>query len=375
MKRFICSLLLLVFLCHGSFSQPVTLADLNHVLKSASKDSLRYIERLAALNFHERLNQYRVKKGKSEIKWDETLWLTSYNHCLWMDAHDVLSHRQIANTRFFSGLSPGDRYNFAAGGNSANSWTGENALYNYSARGESAEDIAENIAEYSLNQWIQSPGHHENLLSGSHSMHGTAFRINDDGQVWGTDLFAYSSSNTSGQIMAETPKPDFVKDAAEPAPGNEINKDVKIAASVKPKKFNLEKSVNDLSVSFYKADDRKRNKSLEKAALSHAEYLAYAKNASAEQDNRSSRFYARTSFGRVLKASGGLFLFSSGSRKLKEQLALLEVDLDTFSADTILSLACEKLGNAPDYARKVGIGVFMKRKKNTLRIAVVRLYC
>jgi hypothetical protein len=206
-------------------------------------------------------------------------------------------------------------------------------------------------------------------------MHGAAFRINGDGRVWGTDLFAYSSSITSGQIIAETPKPDFIKEAAESTPANQISKDVKITASVKPKKFNMEKSVNELSVSFYKADGRKRNKSLEKAALNHAEYLAYAKNASAEQDDRSSRFYAKTPFGRVLKASGGLFIFSSGSRKLKEQLALLEVDLATFSAEAVLSLSCEKLGNAPDYARKVGVGVFMKRKKNTLRIAVVRLYC
>lgn len=375
MKRSICLLLFLFLVFHGSFSQPVTLADLDHLLKLAPKDSLRYIERLAALSFHDRLNEYRVKKGKPALRWDEALWLTSHNHCLWMDANEKLSHGQKEGTRYFTGSSPGDRYDYIYGGEAPYNWTGENALYNYSADGKNVKEVAQNIAEYSLNQWIQSPGHHENLLSGSHSMHGAAFRINGDGRVWGTDLFAYSSSITSGQIIAETPKPDFVKEAAESTPANQISKDVKITASVKPKKFNMEKSVNELSVSFYKADGRKRNKSLEKAALNHAEYLAYAKNASAEQDDRSSRFYAKTPFGRVLKASGGLFIFSSGSRKLKEQLALLEVDLATFSADDILFLACEKLGNAPDYARKVGIGVFMKRKKNTLRIAVVRLYC
>ncbi len=375
MKRSIFLLLFLFLVFHGLFSQPVTLADLNHVLKSASQDSLRYIERLAALNFHERLNEYRVKKGKAALRWDEALWLTSHNHCLWMDANEKLSHGQKEGTRYFTGSSPGDRYHYIYGGESPYNWTGENALYNYSADGISVKEVAQNIAEYSLNQWIRSPGHHENLLSDRHSMHGTAFRINGDGRVWGTDLFGYSSSNSSERIIADTPNPNFAKQVAESAPRNEGTKEDEFEAPAKPKKINLIKSVNDLSVSLYKADNLTRNKSLEKAALNHAEYLAYAKNASAEQDDRSSRFYAKTPFGRVLKASGGLFIFSSGSRKLKEQLALLEVDLATFSADDMLFLACEKLGNAPDYARKVGIGVFMKRKKNTLRIAVVRLYC
>jgi uncharacterized protein YkwD len=374
MKRFICYLLLF-FTTLGAFAQPVTLADLNKVLKEASIDSLRYIERLAALHFHERLNQYRVKKGKSAIQWDETLWLTSYNHCLWMDANEKLSHDQKAGTRYFSGEGPGARYDFVAGGESPASWTGENALYNFSAYGKSAEDKANQIAEVSLQQWIRSPGHHENLLSSRHSMHGTAFRIDADGKVWGTDLFAYGSSHSAGQIMAEDPKRDFEKAVAESVAGSEMKEEKKAVVSVKPKKFNLAKSVQDISVSFYKADGRKRNKSLEKAALNHAEYLAYAKNASSEQDLRSSRFYGKTPFARVLKASGGLYLFLPGSRKLKEQVVLLEVDLATFCTDSILNLANEKLGEAPTKARKVGIGVFMKRKKNTLRIAVVRLYC
>jgi uncharacterized protein YkwD len=374
MKRFI-GYLLLFFTSFGVFAQPVTLADLDNVLKEASKDSLRYIERLAALSFHERLNRYRLQKGKAAIEWDEALWLTSYNHCLWMDANEKLAHGQKAGTRYFSGESPGARYDFVAGGESPNSWTGENALYNFSAYGKNAGEKANQIAEVSLQQWIRSPGHHENLLSAGHSMHGTAFRIDADGRVWGTDLFAYGSSGSAGQLMAERPKRDFEKAAAESVAGKEIPMETKTEASAKPKKFNPTKSVQDLSVSFYKADGRNRSKSLEKAALNHAEYLAYAKNPSSEQDSRSSRFYAKTPFARVLKASGGLFLFSSGSRKLKEQVALMEVQLDSFCADSFLKLAHEKLGEAPENARKVGIGVFMKRKKNTLRIAVVRLYC
>ena len=374
MKRFICYLLLFLS-SFGAFAQPVTLTDLSKILKEASKDSLRYIERLAALSFHERLNQYRLKNGKSAIQWDEALWLTSYNHCLWMDANGKLAHGQKAGTRYFSGESPGDRYDFVAGGESPNSWTGENALYNFSAYGKSAEDKANQIAEVSLQQWIRSPGHHENLLSSGHSMHGTAFRINADGRVWGTDLFAYGSSGSAGQLLAENPKRDFEKEVVETVSGSEITEDKKATASVKPKKFNSAKSVQDLSVSFYKADGRSRNKLLEKAALNHAEYLAYAKNVSSEQDSRSSRFYGKTPFARVLKASGGLFLFSSGLRKLKEQVTLLEVELDSFCAESVLHLANEKLGEAPENARKVGIGVFMKRKKNSLRIAVVRLYC
>jgi uncharacterized protein YkwD len=248
-------------------------------------------------------------------------------------------------------------------------------LYNYSADGKNVKEVAQNIAEYSLNQWIQSPGHHENLLSGSHSMHGAAFRIDEDGIVWGTDLFAYCSTSPSDGLMAYAPQSPSGSVNVQATVVAQCGKEKQATVAIKPKKINITKEANQLCITLYKADHLKRNKAMENAALKHAEYLTYAKNASSEQDPRISRFYAKTPFGRVVKASGGLFLFTSGSGRLKEQLAVLEVEMDTFSADDILQRVYEKLGVTPEQSRKVGIGVFMKRKKNTLRVAVVRLYC
>ncbi len=183
-------------------AQVYTYQDVDALLKKAEKDSIAHIERLAALKFHELINQYRKENGLNEIKWNETLWIATINHNTWMDKAGDLSHRQKVNTKYFTGNSPGNRLDYAAGGKAGIRWSGENALYNYShksysysnSRGKTKEEIANNIAQRSFNQWKNSPGHNDNMLGKKHGSHGVAFKITSS-RVWGTDLFSSSGSD------------------------------------------------------------------------------------------------------------------------------------------------------------------------------------
>jgi uncharacterized protein YkwD len=188
--KYINVIFFILFLGSLVSAQPVNIHSISSVLKKTETDSIRKIERQAAIKFHQLLNNYRSKKGRHLLRWSETLWIASYNHTLWMETNEKLSHVQKKGTTNFTGENPGDRYNYAAGGKSPFSCSAENALYNYSGIGNTIDKIANNIAVHSLEQWIDSPDHHENMLSKNHGMHGTAFRISADGIVWGTDLFA-----------------------------------------------------------------------------------------------------------------------------------------------------------------------------------------
>ncbi len=378
MKRLLLlPLFILVVLLRG-FSQPATVKSLPDVLVESSSDSLRYIERLAALKFHKILNDYRQEKGKHPLLWNETLWLTCYNHNIWMDESGTLSHQQKSGTKHFSGDGPGQRYAYAAGGLAPYGWSGENALYNFSGYGKSADEIAHNIAHQSLKQWIRSPGHHENLLSEKHAMHGTAFRISTSGKVWGTDLFASCSSCPADEQPSGTPvlaansnnkpesKPTIQDTQIEGKPAT---------VSSKPKKFNAYKATADLREGLYGLHKLKPNKAMERAASEHAEYLAAAKKPSSVQNPDSPRFYAKTPYARALKASGGMFLFTRGGKNIKEDFVILEADIQDFDADRLLSEAVSKLGEISGERSRVGLGISLKRKKDKVKLVVVRVTC
>ena len=62
---------------------------LNAIKKTAETDSVQFIERLAAFYFHENINEYRKASNKGKLVWDDTLWLASRNHCVWMAANKI----------------------------------------------------------------------------------------------------------------------------------------------------------------------------------------------------------------------------------------------------------------------------------------------
>jgi uncharacterized protein YkwD len=342
---------------------------------------------MAALEFHKLLNAYRTEYGKEPLQWNETLWLTSRNHNIWMDANGKLSHHQKENTKYFSGHGPGERYAYASGGNAEQSWSGENALYNHSAYGNTAAEIAGNIAEVSFKQWKDSPGHNSNMLDSKHKLHGTAFLIAKD-RVWGTDLFARCHNCPDpSQIdknfhIAGNPRQDDVQGV------NVFNSQVReqkaTAAAqnnteikqTRPVKINVQKSSMSLTQRAYTGiyGGLKRNKALETAAEKHALYLLNAKKISSVQQKNSGYFYGETPLKRVMKASGGLFFFSRGKKNLKESIAVVELDAENYSEEHAIREIKKSLGEHVNGAKMAGVSVQMRKKKNQLKIVAVGLH-
>ena len=116
-KPILCSLIFLLFLPSIN-AQISTNKDIAILLEKSEKDSIAKIERLAALGFHKLINEYRQSKNLSVISWDETLWIATKNHNAWMAEADILSHNQYKKNKYYTGSGPGDRFNYAAGGNS-----------------------------------------------------------------------------------------------------------------------------------------------------------------------------------------------------------------------------------------------------------------
>jgi uncharacterized protein YkwD len=193
MKNFLLKLWMFLFFYSVTNAQEIYKIDkLHKLLKYCESDSIGKLELLASIEFHKILNEYRKNKNKSALAWDETLWVAAYNHSVWMVNNKRLSHSQKKGTPLFSGVNPGDRYNYAASGKSNHSWSGENCLYSYSYNTGNLEETAKKIAQDAFKSWKNSPGHHENML-GNHQKHGVGFvfdRSNSQGLYYATDLFA-----------------------------------------------------------------------------------------------------------------------------------------------------------------------------------------
>ncbi len=183
----------------------VTLSDLPTLLQEAQTDRNQQIERQAALEFHKLINQYRKSQNIDSLAWDETFWLTSRNHSLYLAKnadYSYFSHDQVKNRPYFSGIDPGNRLSYVDGNKNTRFWTNENILQNnidYTLT--SVEQIAKQMAKDGFNQWKKSPGHNANMLN-ARGYHGVAFIISGS-NFYGTDLFGtiVKSNNTKEKNM------------------------------------------------------------------------------------------------------------------------------------------------------------------------------
>jgi uncharacterized protein YkwD len=320
---------------------------LNSIIKQSKKDSVQRIERLAAFKFHELINQYRVKNGAVALAWDDTLWLACRNHNLWMEAGSELSHDEKPGTEYFTGKSPGERYEFASNKQGSCSWSGENALYNWNKSGRSIDEIAANIASACFNQWKNSPGHNQNMLAKQSKVHGTAFSLGKNGRVWGTDLFAYPPAYFKyGRDIKKSNEVEIVNNepAAEPVVQTPLP-EIKVP-SKKYVKLNLGQTKDNLVNALYSSKDDKgpvKNNSMEKAAGRHADYMANAKQLSHQEMKSKRSFYGETERKRMMKASHGLYFFKR--YKAVESIALVETDISTFNIDSIAKKINTELNN------------------------------
>lgn len=336
-----------------SKSQTYTYKDVNQLLVKAERDSVAYIERLAALEFHKLINQYRKENDLNEIKWNETLWIATINHNTWMDNASNLSHHQKSNTKYFTGISPGNRLDFAAGGDADISWSGENALYNYSSYGKSKEEIAKNIAQRSFNQWQNSPGHNKNMLGKSHGSHGVAFKITD-GRVWGTDLFSSAGFDYT------------------PSPSNYIAQKNTKTSRKKSKRFSTYKNKRIIQ-------EELSNKLSDELSLKSKNWVKKEGEAKSKAYKIARKKYKTFSTDGVLHTETEITVQKRFFGLIKKQVhtyaATIETDLEYFDSKEISKELSELMKqNQPFNAKsKIDVAVVLKKKKNKVRVTLVSI--
>ena len=354
-------------------AQVADATKLASILQASRKDSVQKIERLAAVKFHKLINAYRISSGVDSLRWDDTLWLASRNHSYWMKANGELSHGETKATSNFTGESPGARYEYASKGKGNCSWSGENALYNYDKSGRTIDEIAEDMASNSLSQWQHSPGHNRNMLAAGSKVHGVAFVLGNDGRVWATDLFAYRYYSDAAPIARQTQKTNPVATVAV----NTNSTKVLPSASNKIVKMDLAKTSNDIVSALYEKANgsNSRNASFEKAAMNHAEYMAYTKQASHTEKKKRRHYTGETVEKRLMKASSGKYFFAKHRWNVTENIAVVEADAASMDIPSLVNEIVNKLDAEDDAANaeRTGFGVVIKRVKNRLTIYVVRL--
>jgi uncharacterized protein YkwD len=338
--------------------QTVDQLRLRGVQKQAITDTVMKIERLAALKFHKLLNAYRRENKLDTLRFNDTLWLASRNHNIWMMVNNQLSHSEEKDTPSFTGEDPGDRYEFVAKDNANCSWTGENCLYNFSY-GSSIEKAAENIARESISQWKSSPGHNANMLRERHRQHGVAFNIGKDGRCWGTDLFTdgpYYRTNISSKNTTPVPT---------------------TAVLEKRKRFVQTQAEEALKDRLYAASGQsKQHVYLEEAAKQHAAYLGANRKTLGHEEIEGKRFFTGvTPEKRFRKAAGLKSKKLLKNYVLKESVASANYHIDDFDAEQaaqeiLMLLNSEQKGSGS--GGLVGFGISMKRSKNIITVIVVR---
>jgi uncharacterized protein YkwD len=356
-------------------AQALHLKALHNEVEMLERDSIHLIEKKAAYHFHRLLNEYRASNGLDTLRWHESLWLTCRNHNAWMKFHDELSHTQTPGTEYFSGKSPGDRYDYATQKKGKHQWSGENALYNFSAHGENINHISKNIAQNCLEQWKKSPGHNKNMLAGKHVAHGVSFML-DGSKVWGTDLFAYNAGGTESALVAlndiqkinkhlESKKKQSVNEQS-----GEVKKVTRRFLKQEIEKALLEDNGNNNLRSF------KTNPYMMKSAQKHADYMASVKKTGLKEDRSKRKFYATSTMKRLIKASCGISLIRFGNKKIIEEIAMIETDENTIHTETItseLKKALSEQGNHAISGRSTGIGIAIKKQNDKLLIFVSRI--
>lgn len=355
-----CALLLSVC-SHWSVAQTHSIYDFSSLIKLAERDSIAKIERLASLEFHLLINEYRKHLKIDTIAWNETLWIASRNHCVWMASVDQLSHTQKINNSNFTGTNPGDRYDYASGGKSSYAWSGENALYNNSAYGEHTNAIAKRIASTSFNQWKQSTGHNRNMMSRSHGMHGAAFIIKDS-KVWGTDLFASCTecpSPYSPPLLAhkkEETKPisSFSKTQSSTKKINTIKTRIELEEKV------IQKLSNNLEFSL------KRSKKFDDEAYVQSQTLLNKKFSATENETvlltEAETYYRKKLFGLIKKPT---VVYS-----LVIEQSINDFDLEKLSEDIASKVQENMLFSSNQH---MGIALAIRKKKDVLRISLVSI--
>ena len=163
-------------------------SDVANLKEQMKTDSVLRFEYACAMEFHKYLNDYRTSRRLKPLRWNDTLWIVAMNHGIYLNENGLFSHQQIARKSLFSGVQPGNRYNFVVKSKQNISGYGENlfmmSFYNQNTPAHHALEA--------FNAWKESPGHNKNMLYKSYDEHGTAVVSGESSLIF-TDFFSMNT--------------------------------------------------------------------------------------------------------------------------------------------------------------------------------------
>jgi hypothetical protein len=163
-------------------------SDVANLKEQLKTDTVLRFEYACAMEFHKYLNNYRTSRKLKPLRWNDTLWVVAMNHGNYLSENDLFSHQQIARKSLFSGVQPGNRYEFAVKSKHSIAGYGEN-LYMTSFENKNNPD---QFAFKAFNAWKKSSGHNKNMLFKSLDEHGTAVVSSETNLIF-TDFFSVNS--------------------------------------------------------------------------------------------------------------------------------------------------------------------------------------
>ena len=399
-KGYLFFILIFVAINFQSFSQshqPARANRLQHVMEDCRGDSVKLLERLSAIRFHQLLNEYRVEKGLNPVAWNEYLWLTARNHGIYLGLEGEFAHEQnLATSRYFTGTRPGDRlrYVFDGGGMW---WNGENIHSHTMFRKKDWNEKIESIALRSLNSWKGSPGHNRNMLTKGHTIHAVAMIVSE-GRVIAVSMFGASRNDSKEakhpyfnfdiellELLKRKPiyrdnslmqyvhsNPDLCTDLLSDYINHYKNK-----VSVGTQKKTLEQDFYSKVLGFSIEDKKRPDKVLRTAARKHASYMAANDIGTNKESKRGKKFYGKTVANRVARSDGKLFWFLKKHTDALEFTLKLEYSSEALFSALVNHDIFEKLirTNSIDISsiESFGYSFKVKRKDGKLKIYVVLL--
>lgn len=368
------SILIHVFCSSG---QSYFLSNLEQVIRIHQSEKDRQIEYLAAKKFHDILNDYRSQRRLNTLEWSDLHWVSALNHCNWMLNNNELTHYQRNGTKNFNGRSPSDRMLFANDLEVSCSYSGENALYNWTSTAGDVEEASDRIATSAFNQWKNSPGHYQNMVRSSHEAHAVAFRFAPDGKVWSASMFGYCSES-SGFSSSQSLQAMDIRLEAKGVDENEIvthSSEASTSKRIRLTASNLQKYLLEDIDSQRIKEGLKKNRILNKAASKHALYLgANHKTIVTTQVKGKKNFYAKNIHNRTNKSSFGLWMISGKSKKVKEATAVIDTRNKRLSIPEIMELINKQLNQKLEGVNysNYGIGVAVRKFRDRYYIVVVK---
>lgn len=139
----------------------------------SDSDTSSFVSSVEA-KIHEKINDRRADNGLSSLSYRDNIATVARDHSQYQANQGELSHVQN------DGDDVGAR--LEQDGITCRGWA-ENVLYNYSA-----DDSAEAAAEKSVEQWMNSSGHRDNIL-GEYAVEGVGVVTTSSGRLYATQVF------------------------------------------------------------------------------------------------------------------------------------------------------------------------------------------